>query len=206
MPTTRSGLSFDPTAFYQVPIEFDPPNLDGPTTPHIQAIDPNGYVSPIYDPTRHLTRSFLRHRITTLIVTGSRSMGSRSMPPSCSRRLLRRIFDSESLPEGTQSTNPKTPKDPEFVPTFVADACKISRFDPEFAAKIEALARFYSTLTTIRRCRRVGSMTESEDYSMPDGHIIGNDLWTTEIEDVAIEKAKITSKQPFTETADLKTM
>jgi hypothetical protein len=49
-------------------------------------------------------------------------------------------------------------------------------------------------------------MTESEDYSMPDGHIIGNDLWTTEIEDVAIEKAKITSKQPFTETADLKTM
>jgi hypothetical protein len=99
MPTTRSGLSFDPTAFYQVPIEFDPPNLDGPTTPHIQAIDPNGYVSPIYDPTRHLTRSFLRHRITTLIVTGSRSMGSRSMPPSCSRRLLRRIFDTESLPE-----------------------------------------------------------------------------------------------------------
>jgi hypothetical protein len=115
------------------------------------------------------------------------------MPPFYSRWLSKWISDTESPFSTTHSTNPKIcttelypdPQNPEFVPTFT---WKVSQFDPEFPAKIEALARSY--IADDSSLSSVGSMTKSKDYSMPEGHIIGNDLWTMEIEDVAIEKPK----------------
>jgi hypothetical protein len=46
MPT-RSGLSFDPAAFCQAPLDLLDPE---PAKPVIPAAEPTGYVSPLYDP------------------------------------------------------------------------------------------------------------------------------------------------------------
>jgi hypothetical protein len=46
MPT-RSGLSFDPAAFCQAPLDLLDPEPGKPVTP---AAEPTGYVSPLYDP------------------------------------------------------------------------------------------------------------------------------------------------------------
>jgi hypothetical protein len=121
MLTTRSGFSFDPSAFYQVQVIFDPAALDGPATPYIPAADLEGYVSPIYDPT------YVAPELPASPDCNGVAFGAVLFPLTVEADLRYRIAypDLENL---------------EPVPSFVAGACKISRFDPDFAAKIKALA------------------------------------------------------------------
>jgi hypothetical protein len=187
MPTTRSGLSFDPAAFYQVRLTFDPAELDGPSTPHIPAAEPSGYVSPMYDPNYVAPPP----EFPTSPGYGDDGNGLVFDPallfPSAVEADLRYRIASISEP-------PYEPKDDEPYPDPVdpelLSFATISQFDPDFKSKIEALARAYcaddSSLSSVDIDF---DMTES-DLSDGDELIIGNDLWTTEIEDIAIKKAK----------------
>jgi hypothetical protein len=177
------SLSFDPAAFYQVYI--DPVDLEL-ATPVIPAAEPAGYVSPLYDPCCTAPSSENP--------TSPRNNPEFVLPPAVQYNLRRKIarFLNDPPYEPADTEPYPDPMDPKFETYF---AMALYRYDPNFAVKVEALAKAHiaddSSLSSVGS-KLSFSMTESEtDWrSSPGDRFVGNDLWTSEIEDIASQKAK----------------
>jgi hypothetical protein len=120
MPTTRSGLSFDPAAFHQVPLNLLDPE---PAKPIIPAAEPTGYISPLYDPT-----------FEVLPLEDPTSPGYYSdvvFPPAVQYDLCRKIAEFlNNPPYEPTDTEPPHPMDPMFETYFAAGLYRHEPPDP----------------------------------------------------------------------------
>jgi hypothetical protein len=178
MPT-RSGLSFDPAAFCQAP--FDP--------------EPAEYVSPLYYPSFEMIpledRTFPGYYADVVFLP--------AVQDDLRKRIATYLNDPPYQPADTEPY--PDPIDPSFEHFFAAS---LYRHDPDFAAKVEAAAKIATaddlSLSSVDMAQFDShspsefdpecSMTESTtDWrtSCAD-HFVGNDLWTSEIEEIACNK------------------